>query len=187
MTIDNPSQLPPVALSQTGQPLPHPEQVVVYVKGVADDTLGKTGGYAALLCRTNPGGEHLKSPLPIGGWESGTTAPALEMQAVLRGLKALGKSASLPVILRSSLKFIVDGINGDLERWATAGRLNPGKRAVANHELWGEIWALMAQLRVSAELWKADGTDELMSKTHAEARQQADIGLRRAGATWRPR
>lgn len=79
------------------------------------------------------------------GSESTTTNNAMELTAVIKGLEAL--VGTVPAVIHTDSKYVVDGINSWIHGWKRNGWLNSQREPVKNADLWKRLDALLTTLR----------------------------------------
>ncbi|MDX2139461.1 MAG: ribonuclease H [Chloroflexota bacterium] len=110
--------------------------IIIHTDGSCE-TQTRLGGWSAVLqC-----GEHQRV---LQGSASDTTVNAMELTAVIEGLKAL-KQAGSTVQLFSDSNYVVRGVNEWLSDWIKRGWKNARGEQVANLDLWQQIKALLDQ------------------------------------------
>jgi ribonuclease HI len=109
-------------------------EITIYTDGSCQ-TQTRIGGWAAvLIC-----GEHRKI---LSGSAAETTVNAMELTAVVSGLKAL-KTVNQTVTLYTDSKYVARGVNEWLPDWIARGWLTASKKPVANCDLWEQMHALL--------------------------------------------
>ena len=107
-------------------------QVTIYSDGGADPNPG-IGGWAAILRY----GKHEKL---LTGNDPNTTNNRMELTAAIAALKVLNRPAQIKFFTDS--EYLRRGINEWIENWAQKGWRTEGGSAVANADLWRELWPL---------------------------------------------
>ena len=114
--------------------------ITIYTDGSCQ-TQTRIGGWAVVLrC-----GEHCKI---LTGNASDTTVNAMELTAVVNGLKAL-KTVNQTVTIYTDSKYVSRGINEWLPDWIARGWQTASKKSVANRDLWQETAHVVARLTQS--------------------------------------
>lgn len=117
--------------------------IMIYTDGSCQ-TQTRIGGWAVVLrC-----GEHCKI---LTGNASDTTVNAMELTAVVNGLKAL-KTVNQTVTIYTDSKYVSRGINEWLPDWIARGWQTASKKSVANRDLWQELHSLL-QIHTVAVQW----------------------------------
>ncbi|HSG34087.1 MAG TPA: ribonuclease HI [Sphingomonadaceae bacterium] len=105
------------------------QRVEIFTDGACKGNPGP-GGWAALLRL----GRNEKE---LSGSEPDTTNNRMEMQAVIRALRALTRPCI--VDLHSDSKYVIDGMTKWIEGWQKRGWKNASRKPVRNADLWHEL------------------------------------------------
>jgi ribonuclease HI len=116
------------------------KQIVMHTDGSCA-TQTRLGGWAAMLTC----GEHQRV---LQGSAADTTVNAMELTAVIEGLKAL-KQAGSSVQLFTDSNYVARGVNEWLPDWITRGWKNARGEQIANLDLWQQLQALLDQHTVT--------------------------------------
>lgn len=109
-------------------------EITLYTDGSCQ-TQTRIGGWAVVLrC-----GEHRKV---LSGSVADTTVNAMELTAVVNGLKAL-KTVSQTVTIYTDSKYVSRGVNEWLPDWIARGWQTAAKQPIANRELWEALQTLL--------------------------------------------
>ena len=109
-------------------------EITIYTDGSCQ-TQTRIGGWAVVLrC-----GEHRKV---LGGSVADTTVNAMELTAVVNGLKAL-KEANQTITIYTDAKYVARGVNEWMADWITRDWQTTAKKPVANRDLWQELNRLL--------------------------------------------
>lgn len=109
-------------------------EITIYTDGSCQ-TQTRIGGWAVVLrC-----GEHRKV---LSGSVADTTVNAMELTAVVNGLKAL-KTVNQTVTIYTDSKYVSRGVNEWLPDWIARGWQTASKKPVANHGLWQALQTLL--------------------------------------------
>lgn len=100
------------------------------------------GGWGAVLLQ---GGQVL---LGKGGSGS-TTNNRMELTAAIEGLRQL--PAGTPVVVRTDSQYVIKGCTEWRRGWVRNGMKNSKGQAVANPDLWAQLWQSVDRLKVSFE------------------------------------
>lgn len=115
-------------------------EITIHTDGSCQ-TETRLGGWAVVLrC-----GEHRKV---ITGNASDTTVNAMELTAVVNGLKAL-KTVSQTVVIYTDSKYVSRGINEWLPDWIERDWRTASNKPVANCDLWKKLHALLQTYTVT--------------------------------------
>jgi ribonuclease HI len=107
------------------------------------------GGWAAILVARQDDGTTAKQ-LELSGGDPATTNNRMELQAVIEGLRALQRSASVTVHIDSS--YVMDAITKSWHvGWRARGWKTAAKQPVKNRELWEALLDLLEHHTVT---WK---------------------------------
>lgn len=159
---------------------PDREKVVLYVCAGCHGSTGP-GAFSVLLVKVDQDGLPAAPALTFTGHSSTfTTEQRMVLQGAQKGLEAVKQSAHLPVLLRSEIQTLVDGLEKWLPGWKRNGWRNAAKKPVASADLWQEIDALCEPLSVRAERVKAGPNDPWQSRCNAAR----DAALKVAVAEW---
>src|SRR5690606_36368139 len=114
--------------------------IIIHTDGSCE-TQTRRGGWAAILqC-----GDHRRE---LNGSAVDTTVNVMELTAVIEAISALKQpGAAVQIIIDSN--YVVKGINEWLPDWIARGWKTAGKKPVANHDLWEQLQALIAQHNVT--------------------------------------
>lgn len=111
-------------------------EITIYTDGSCQ-TQTRIGGWAVVLrC-----GEHCKV---LSGCVTDTTVNAMELTAVVNGLKAL-KTVSQTVTIYTDSKYVARGVNEWLPDWIARNWQTAAKKAVANQALWQQLHVLLSK------------------------------------------
>jgi ribonuclease HI len=135
-------------------------KVTIYSDGGADPNPG-IGGWAAVLRY----GEHEKV---LTGSDPKTTNNRMELQAAIAALSALKRPSQ--VEFHTDSEYLRKGITQYIEKWA-ADNWRRGKKAVANADLWQELWPLVQQHKIEWHWVKGHSGDPLNERVDELARQ----------------
>jgi ribonuclease HI len=114
--------------------------IIIHTDGSCE-TQTRRGGWAAILqC-----GDHRRE---LNGSAVDTTVNVMELTAVIEALSALKQPGATVQIITDS-NYVVKGINEWLPDWIARGWKTAGKKPVANHDLWEQLQALIAQHNVT--------------------------------------
>lgn len=117
-------------------------EITIYTDGSCQ-TQTRIGGWAVVLrC-----GENCKI---LTGNASDTTVNAMELTAVVNGLKAL-KTVNQTVTIYTDSKYVSRGINEWLPDWVARGWQTASKKSVANRNLWQELHSLLQTHTVTVQ------------------------------------
>lgn len=138
--------------------------ITIYTDGSCQ-TQTRIGGWAAVLrC-----GEHRKV---LRGSVANTTVNAMELTAVVNGLKAL-KTVNQTVTIYTDSKYVSRGVNEWLPDWIARSWQTASKQPVANRDLWEAVQALLQTHAVTVK-WvpreqntEADGLAQEARLNHA--------------------
>ena len=123
-------------------------RVRVYADGACCGASG-IGGWAFIMKSDSP---NMRGTY-FGSFRR-TTNNRMELTAVIRGLEAIQVPADVLVVTDS--RYVSDGLNGQLERWAASGwKRGRGRGALRNPDLWQRLWELARRHRVTAEWVRA--------------------------------
>mgnify|MGYP001132780127 CR=1 FL=1 len=110
--------------------------VIVHTDGACKGNPGP-GSYAAIL-------RFGKATKEVSGKAEGTTtAPRMELQAVVAGLEALTKPCS--VVVKSDNRYVISGLMMDRYNWIANNWLKSNGDPVAHQDLWQRIFELEEQ------------------------------------------
>lgn len=115
--------------------------VEMYTDGACSGNPGP-GGWAFILRHPASGQEKEGS-----GGEKATTNNRMELEAVIRGLEALGRPTR--VELYSDSQYVLNGLESWMASWKKRGWKTASKQPVKNQDLWVRLDALMAQHELS--------------------------------------
>jgi ribonuclease HI len=135
-------------------------KTIIYSDGGADPNPG-IGGWAAILRH----GEHEKV---LSGSEPKTTNNRMELQAAIAALSAL-KRPSI-VEFHTDSEYLRKGITQYIDKWA-ANNWRRGQKAVANADLWQELWPLVQQHEIEWHWVKGHSGHPLNERVDELARQ----------------
>jgi ribonuclease HI len=135
-------------------------KVTIYSDGGADPNPG-IGGWAAVL--RYDGHEKV-----LTGNHPKTTNNRMELQAAIGALAALKRPSQ--VEFHTDSEYVRKGITQYIEKWA-ANDWRSGKRAVANADLWQELWALVKQHEIEWQWVKGHSGHPLNERVDELARQ----------------
>lgn len=108
-------------------------KIVIYTDGGALNNPGP-GGYGVVIMN-GPASKELSKGFRL------TTNNRMELMACIEGLKAV--KASLPIVLYSDSKYVVDGITkGWAEKWRANGWMRTKSEPAINADLWGKLLKL---------------------------------------------
>lgn len=134
--------------------------VTIYTDGGADPNPG-IGGWAAILRY----GEHEKV---LTGNDPKTTNNRMELQAAIGALSALKRPSTIQ--LHTDSEYLRKGITQYIDKWA-ANNWRTGNRAVANADLWQQLWPLVKQHQIEWHWVKGHSGDPLNERVDELARQ----------------
>ncbi len=121
-------------------------QVELWTDGACSGNPGP-GGWAAILVARGPDGAVVKR-LELSGGDPDTTNNRMELQAVIEGLRALQRPASVNVHIDSS--YVMDAITKRwFEGWIARGWRTATKQPVRNRDLWEALLELLERHAVT--------------------------------------
>lgn len=136
--------------------------VTLFTDGSYKGSISK-GGYAGvMLCN----GDYIAT----FGNSDDTTNNRMEIMGVLASVRKLTCSCHVHVI--SDSKYVVNSINGWIVNWAANGWYNASGEAIANVDLWQELFELMQVHQITAEWVKGHrghAENELCDKLASQA------------------
>ena len=110
-------------------------KVTIYTDGACSGNPGP-GGYGTILVHVDANGITHEKELSEGF--TNVTNNQMELMAVIVGLEALKKPASVNII--SDSKYVVNAFNNNwIESWIKKGWKNSSKAAVKNIDLWQRL------------------------------------------------
>lgn len=120
-------------------------EITIYTDGACSGNPGGPGGWAAIVVSSS-------DELELSGGQAATTNNRMELQAVISGLEALTRSATVTVC--SDSKYVTRAFNEDwISGWKRRMRdgvwMTSGGKPVANQALWEELLGLVALHQVS--------------------------------------
>ena len=134
--------------------------VTIYTDGGADPNPG-IGGWAAIL----RSGRHEKV---LTGSDPKTTNNRMELQAAIAALSALKRPSTIQ--FHTDSEYLRKGITQYIDKWA-ANNWRTGSRAVANADLWQQLWPLVKQHEIEWHWVKGHSGDPLNERVDELARQ----------------
>lgn len=135
--------------------------LTIYTDGGADPNPG-IGGWAAIL----RDGKHEKV---LTGSELHTTNNRMELTAALAALKALKKPSE--VVFYTDSEYLRRGITQWIEKWVQKNWRTQGGKAVANEDLWRELWELSQQHDIDWNWVRGHSGDPLNERVDVLARK----------------
>ncbi|MFO7536833.1 MAG: ribonuclease HI [Chloroflexota bacterium] len=135
-------------------------KTIIYSDGGADPNPG-IGGWAAILRH----GEHEKV---LSGNHPRTTNNRMELQAAIGALSALKRPST--VEFHTDSQYLRKGITQYIDKWA-ANNWRRGQKAVANADLWQELWPLVQQHEIEWHWVKGHSGHPLNERVDELARQ----------------
>lgn len=108
------------------------ETYELWTDGASSGVADAPGGWAAILVHENSG-----TKLGLCGWAARTTNNRMEMQAVVKGLEAIGSGRGLVTICTDSA-YVKNGYTF-IPRWQSNGWISSRGDAVANRDLWEQL------------------------------------------------
>jgi len=139
--------------------------VAIYARGCALGVPGPAGYAAAVVPE---GGE---PRVVSGGWES-ATSNAMELWAVVAGLRTLRERSSVSIYTTSS--YVLDGATRWLAGWERRGWRTKDGRPVKNREIWEELARMMGDHDVHWFRLAGDATVEESRMAAEAARAEAE-------------
>ncbi len=133
--------------------------VTIYTDGGADPNPG-IGGWAAIL----RSGRHEKV---LTGSDPKTTNNRMELQAAIAALSALKRPSTIQ--FHTDSEYLRKGITQYIDKWA-ANNWRTGSRAVANADLWQQLWPLVKQHEIEWHWVKGHSGDPLNERVDELAR-----------------
>jgi ribonuclease HI len=155
---------------------PDSPEVLLFADGACSGNPGP-GGWAFILRHPKSGKELVRS-----GGEAETTNNRMELTAVIRGLEALKRAASIELVLDS--EYVGKGVTQWLPRWKANGwrRKERGQtKDIKNEDLWRRLDALLARhcVRFTHVRGHAGHADNERCDTLAVAAYQKYLGGKR--------
>lgn len=135
------------------------KKIEIFTDGSCNLHSDRSGGYCAIL-------RYRDSKKIVKGGEKSSTNNRMELKAVIEGLKTLKESYEVTII--SDSKYVVDGINLYIERWA-----DKDFKKVKNRDLWREYFDIKSGHRVKAQWVKSHSGHVINEQCDRIAKEEA--------------
>lgn len=152
-------------------PLIEGPHVSIHVAGVADK-LGM-GGYVGIMRRMD-GLEEIRRHLVEGRRLEDATQAQMTMKAALKALSVIKAGEPQPVIVQSSLKHFIDGMNGGALRWKAQRWRNGEGKPTPHADLWEALLTACDGKNVEWRHVGGSSGDEVLTQCLGEARKQME-------------
>lgn len=140
--------------------------VTIYCDGSCLGNPGP-GGYAALLIHKK---EKINEKV-IAGSEKNSTNNRMELMAAIVGIRALKRKCQID--LYSDSKYLIRGMTEWIKTWQKNGFKNSQNKAIANQDLWEDLYLLASKHELNWHWVKGHVGNEFNERVDEIAREQA--------------
>ncbi|MCA9950294.1 MAG: ribonuclease HI [Anaerolineales bacterium] len=137
------------------------DNIIIYSDGGSDPNPG-IGGWAAVL----QFGSHEKV---LTGNHPSTTNNRMELQAAISALASLKRPCTIE--FHTDSEYVRQGITKWIDGWAERDWKLKGGKAVANADLWQQLWSLVQQHKINWHWVKGHAGDPMNERVDTLARQ----------------